>query len=176
MEKMQVRMIIEILGRPPSNVSEAIHGLIKRLEGEKGVRVLEQTIHEPVKAKDTKDLYTTFCELTAEMDSLQVFFSIIFAYMPSNIEIIYPETVELRNEDVTLAANAIVQRLHSYDAIAKRLVVERETIARKLFEVAPHLFRKKGEQPGQPAPLVVQDSGKKPEKQKRKSGKKGKKK
>jgi hypothetical protein len=168
MEKMQVRIIIEILGRPPSNVTEAMNGLVKRLGTEKGVTIQEQTIHPPVKVKDSKDLYTTFAEITLEMDSLPVFFSIVFAYMPSHIELIHPETLELRNEDLTAAANAIVMRLHSYDEIAKRLIVDRENLAKKLYEYAPHLFKKKEGQQGQTqpaAPVVVQE-------QKKKSGKK----
>ena len=186
---MQVRMIIEILGRPASNVTEAISGLLKRLEGEKGVKIQEQTIHEPVVVKDAKDLFTTFAELIVEMDSMQVFFSIAFAYMPSHIEIISPETFEMRNEDLTTAANAIVLRLHEYDSIAKRLVVDRENLVRKLFELAPHLFKKSDGQPLDPqASQSQQQSGQsleaqvspvdsvKPKKEKKKSVKKTKKK
>ena len=181
---MQVRMIIEILGRPIGNVTEAITGLVKRLETEKGVKIQEQTIHEPVVVKDAKELFTTFAELIVEMDSMRVFFSIVFAYMPSHIEIINPENFEMRNEDLTTAANAIVQRLHEYDAIAKRLVVDRENLVRKLFELAPHLFKKSDGQPlapGQPqeasvSQAVSQDNSVKAKPAKKKTVKKTKKK
>ncbi len=141
MEKIQVHFILEILGRPPSNIVTALNGLIEKIGQEKGVRILEKIVHEPVHVKDSKDLYTTFAELTLEFDSFENYFGALFAYMPSNTEIIKPEKIEMRNDYLNFLANRLLLRLHDYDAITKNMIMERDVAIQKLREVAPHLFK-----------------------------------
>ncbi len=142
MEKIQVHLIIEVLGRPAENVTRALQGLLEKISSEKGVRILEKKINTPVLAKDSQDLFTSFMELSLELDSIENYFGILFAYMPSNIEIISPERISLSNVDLTHIANQLTSRLHNYDAIVKNVVFERDIYAKKLKEVAPHLFKK----------------------------------
>ena len=141
MEKLHVGIILEILGRPKENLISALEGLINKLGAEPGVKVLRQTIHEPVLAKDSKDLFTSFAEVTLELDSLSNYFGILFAYMPANIELISPERITLPNDELNLLANRLAARLHDYDAITKKAVVERDFLIKKLREAAPHLFK-----------------------------------
>jgi hypothetical protein len=130
--EFQARLILEIIGRPASNLTEALNAIADRLSKEKGVKLLERKVHPPVDVKDVKDLYTTFAELLIECDSMSTFFSIIFAYMPANIEIIKPDEITLRNSDITGMANKIIQRVHYYDAIARRLMVDNQNMKKQL--------------------------------------------
>ena len=142
MEKIQAHMILEILGRPKEYIHESLNNLIKvKIANEKEVKIIEQTLHEPVPVKDSKDLFTTFAELTIELDSLEAYIEIMFRYMPANMEIIYPEKIVLKNEDMNVLANRLTQRLHDYDAIVKNSLMEKEILAKKLKEIAPHLFQ-----------------------------------
>lgn len=143
MEKLKVNIVLEILGRPPENVKEALNTLIVKLGAEKGVKVIEKIYHDPVEVKDSKDLYTAFAEVSLELDSLDNYFLTIFSYMPSHIEVVSPENIELSNSYLNELANQITLRLHNYDAIAKKIIFERDILLRKLQEVAPHLFKKK---------------------------------
>jgi len=146
MEKIQARFIIEILGRPIENVKTALVQLMEKLSKEKGVKVLEKTIHEPHALENSKDLFTSFAEISAEFDSIANYITVIFGYMPSHIEIIQPEEFVIRNADLNEMANIIIQRLHSYDAIVKGVINERAALAGKLKEVAPHLFKKESQE------------------------------
>jgi hypothetical protein len=159
MSKIQSRTIIEILGRPPEHLVESLNLLVDKLAKEKGIKILEKKIFEPVAVKDSKDLFTSFVELTLELDTIEDYFTVIFGYMPSNMEIINPETVNISNIDLTLLGNKIIHRLHEYDAIAKNMLAEREMLVQKLKEHAPQLFQ-------QPA---VQEIPNKSEKKKSKS-------
>lgn len=143
MEKIQAHLVIEILGKPKENVSEAMTNLVNKLATEKGVAIIEKTIHEPVPVKDTRELFTTFTELLVEFDSVSTYLLISFAYLPSNIEIISPEKVTITNNDLAYLGNKIMQRVHEYDAVVKNVLMERDMLTRKLYEVAPHLFKKK---------------------------------
>ena len=136
MTKMHVRMIIEIMGKPASNVKEALAGLIDKLGKEKGVKILDRKIHEPVPIEENKEFFTTFSEIEAEFESVANYLGIIFAYMPSNIEIISPENLDLKNVDLTELGNRLIDRLHGYDAIAKRLVFERNALINQLNALA----------------------------------------
>ena len=141
MEKLQVQLILEILGRPKEHLKTALETLINKIDSEKGVKIIDKTIHEPVPVKDTQDLFTSFAELTAELDSIGNYFGILFAYMPSNIELINPERIELDNAELNALANQLVRRLHNYDAITKKMIADREVLLRKLAEAAPELFK-----------------------------------
>ncbi len=142
MEKIQASLIIEILGRPPEHVKESLATLVTKLGSEKGVKILNKQIHPPVPVKDSKDLFTTFAEIDLELDTLANYFGVLFAYMPSHIEITSPEKLAISNIDLNELANVLVQRLHNYDAIAKQIITERDILLNKLKEVAPYLFKK----------------------------------
>src|SRR3989344_2696709 len=101
MSKMQVNMVIEIMGRPIEHVAESLKQLVEKMANEKGVTVLERIYHDPIKVEKSEDLFTTFAEITAEFDSLNNYFGIIFAYLPSHNEIINPEKINMSNYDLT---------------------------------------------------------------------------
>ena|SRR3989344_2490396 len=141
MDKIQALLVIEILGRPPEHIKEALNTLVVKLGSEKGVRITNKNYYDPVPAKDSDSLFTTFAEIEVEFDSIENYFGILFAYMPSHVEVIYPEKITLTNSHLNEFANILVRRLHDYDAIAKKLVFERDVMMEKLKEVAPNLFK-----------------------------------
>lgn len=141
-EKLQAQIILEILGRPPEHVTEALKLLVKNLGAEKGVRVISSKIHKPKPVENTKDLFTAFADVMLELDALENYFGILFGYMPSHIELIEPQSVTLTNFYLNDLANKLISRLHSYDAIVKKVSVDRELLLSKLKEIAPHLFQK----------------------------------
>ena len=139
---MEVTFILEILGRPPEHITEALQTLITRIGSEKGVRIINKHINEPLQVKDSQDLFTSFAELELEVDSLYILFGLIFAYMPAHVEVTKPEKLALSNYDLNDVMNKLAQRLHDYDAITKNAIIQKESVLRKLYEVAPHLFKK----------------------------------
>ncbi len=171
MDKLQATMVLEILGRPAEHIKNALSSLVERLGSEKGVKVTEKMIHEPVDVKESKDLYTTFAEVSVELDSLANYFGILFAYMPAHIEIIYPTNFKLSNAEFNELGNKLLARLHEYDAITKKSIYERNFVMKKLKEIAPNLF-KKLEQSPQGAIKAESTEKKKPIKKAKKSKKK----
>lgn len=135
MTKININMILEILGRPPENVENALKLLVEKMQKEKGVEILSHTLHPPVKVKESENLYTSFVEINAELESIDLLFGLIFSYMPSNIELNNPEKIELTNNGFNDLANKIVSRLHEYEALTKNALVERQILLRKLNEL-----------------------------------------
>lgn len=141
MVKVQASIVLEILGRPAEHIKSALDGLMEKLGSEKGVKIIDKIAHEPILAQDSKDLFTTFAEITLELDSLTHYLGILFAYMPAHTELIYPEKINFTNSEVNELANKLIMRLHEYDALTKKALVERDIIIKKLQEIAPHLFQ-----------------------------------
>lgn len=147
MEKILASLMIEILGKPPEYVKESLQSLVTRMGSEKGVKVVNKVYHEPILVEGSKELYTTFAEIEAEFDTLAHYFMVLFTYMPSHVEIIQPEKIEVSNSHLNELSNAITQRLHGYDAVAKNMIMEKNLLTKKLKEVAPHLFEQPAEKP-----------------------------
>ncbi len=134
MEKLQVSMILEILGRPKEHLTASLNELIERLGKEEGVKVKESTVHDPVSVKDSESLFTTFSEIFLELDSIESYFEIMFRYMPSHIELINPEEISLQNSDLNQLASKLMLRLHDYDALAKKALMENDILLKRLGE------------------------------------------
>ncbi len=158
MKEVQARLILEILGRPPEHIKQGLKMLIDKLEKEEGVKINEKKTHEPVPVKDSKDLYTSFAELTISCDSLNHLLNVMFLYMPANVEIIEPEIAEVINTELNASLNYMLQRLHQYDAVTKNTLAERNFLIKKLYEVAPQMFKK------ELAPFMQSDADKKEDK------------
>jgi len=140
--KIVATFILEILGRPPEYLKESLEDIIKKIDASEGVCVLKKTFHEPKlieeedqkKVDKEKQLYATFAEVEVEFDKLEHLLGIVFNYMPSNIEVISPESFIFSNSYVGELFTGIMLRLHRYDEIAKKLVNDNTILSSKLQE------------------------------------------
>jgi hypothetical protein len=167
MPKLKASLILEILGRPESHVKEGLQTIVMKLGAEKGITILEKTIHETKPLEEAPGMFTTFAEILVELDGLENYFAILFAYMPAHIELIEPENISLPNAGLNELANKLLARLHEYDAVVKKSTTERDILLEKLREVAPQLFKQE-----QKAMEEINNPKKKPAKKKKKSSKK----
>ena len=99
--QIQAMMILEILGKPKDHVLESLKALVDRLETEEGVKILNKDFHDPISVENSKELFTTFAEVDIQFDTLEHYISIMFGYMPSNVQIISPENLSLSNFSVS---------------------------------------------------------------------------
>lgn len=123
-EKIRASFIIEILGRPPEHIEEALKGLIEKLGEEKGIKIVEKNFNKAKQIDNEKDLFTAFVNIEAEFENFSSLLFVVFNYMPSHFEIISPEEFKVHNLDMnTLVTNTIL-RLHKYDEIAKKMTMD----------------------------------------------------
>jgi len=139
---IQVQFVIEILGRPPEHIEEALKTVALKIDAEPGVSVLEKAFNEPKLIEGSKDMYTAFAEVVLEVDKMGTLFHLLFTYMPAHVEVITPEKSEMSNAEINDLANRIMQRLHDYDALAKKFMNDRQLLLKQLYEHAPQLFTK----------------------------------
>ena len=130
--KIRAVMMIEIIGRPPEHLTEALTKIIEQLDNEKGVSVVEKKIHEPVLMKNQENFYTSFAEVEVEVEEVLQIAGLMFKYMPGHIEIIHPESFTLKNSSFNDILNELTRRLHGYDEIARVLQIEKGVLEKKL--------------------------------------------
>jgi len=133
-EKILAEFIIEILGRPADYVEKALKEIIDRMGSEKGIEIKNKRIRAPKKLEN-RELFTAFAEVEAEFDNLGILFSIVFAYMPSNVEIIKPVDFRVSNSEISGMVSEIIRKLHKYDEVAKRIFLEKSILEAKLEEL-----------------------------------------
>ena len=136
---IRAMMIIEVIGKPPEHLVETVENIIKKIDEEKGINIVEKTVYEPkkleIKQENAQELFTTFAEIEAEFDNLEAIIMLVFNYMPSNLEIISPESFILKNDYLSEIMTGIVIRLHKYDEIAKQTLMDKEILMKKVKEL-----------------------------------------
>lgn len=133
--EIEAIMILEVLGKPKEHLAEALGELIDKIGNEKGVFLISKKIHEPKLVKDQKDLYTTYAEVEIKVEKSILLASLMFKYMPSNIDIISPENITLTNNDFADILSEVTRRLHSYDEIARVIQMEKQMLEKKVKEL-----------------------------------------
>ncbi len=126
------KFILEILGRPAEHLTVSLNELIDKMGSEKGISVISKEVHKPKAVEKTNNLWTAFADIELEFETLQHFFNAVIMYMPAHVEIVNPDSVKLNAFELNELSNFVVSRLHNYDAVAKKLMGEREILISKL--------------------------------------------
>lgn len=134
-QKILATILLEVLGAPKDHLKKVLEDLIKKMSEEKGIGVKKQFINEPTPLEENKNFYTTFAEVEVEVESLIEIMAITFKYMPSHIEIVSPEKLNVDNNFLNEFLNEIARRLHAYDEVARILQNERAIMEKQIKEL-----------------------------------------
>jgi hypothetical protein len=141
-EVVKALFVLDVIGKPPEHLTKTLGEIIKKISEERGVKVVNKKINEPILMKDQKDFYTTFAEIEVEVETISHLAMLMFKYPPAHIEVISPELVELTNNGWSDILSEIARRLHQYDEIAKVLQVQNIKMQRKLKELGVDVEKK----------------------------------
>lgn len=137
-------IIIEIAGRPPAYIREAMEVVLKGISKEKDIEIIGKKVHKPKeveifkqkpKPKDAKSLFSTFAEVELLVKGLGRLMGFVFDFMPSSIEITEPTYFRLDLNDANNILNDLASRLHQYDASLKRFSMENTILKKQLEEL-----------------------------------------
>ena len=115
---IMVRTILEILGKPQKHIEQTIADVIKNVKRRKGTWLLEQHISE---AKKIEGLWSIFTELDIHFRSFKELSQFCFDLMPSSVEIMEPESLDLHGSALTALLNDLLAGLHNLDMNFKNL-------------------------------------------------------
>jgi len=137
-EKILCRAIVEVVGKPKEHVENAIKTVIDAAKEIKGLKIVKSDIEETKSLKDEKlskteekvqkaaggELFSTFAEIEFNASSVDVIASFCFDFLPSSLEIIEPENIELNIQEVSKLMNDLLSKIHNADIAVKRLNFE----------------------------------------------------
>ena len=134
--------VVEIMGRPPEYISDAMKLVLKGFSKEKGVEVIRHKIHKPKKVflKDKKqdkkqkmqELFSTFSEIEFLVENMGRLIELTFDFMPSSVEILEPQILKLEMNAARNIINDIATKLHKNDAIVKTLYAQNLNLKKEL--------------------------------------------
>ena len=133
-ENIRAMLILDIIGRPAQYLIESLEKLIAEMKNEKGTKVIDSRIREPVTMKESKEFFTTFSEIEVKTEDMMYLAILMFKYMPAHVEIISPEKITLTNNEFSEILSELTRRLHSYDEVARVIQAERVVLLKKLQE------------------------------------------
>lgn len=122
--------IIEMAGRPAEHVEKTLKDFVDFFTKQKGIDIINKVFHEP---HPVENLFSCFVEIEFIAENLSKLLNLIFEFMPSSVEIIEPEHLKVNIADANAFVNDLTTRLHHYDAIAKKVQIEK-LITQKQFE------------------------------------------
>ena len=142
-DKIRALFIYEILGKPPEHIRITLEQLIDRIGENRGINVISRKVHKPhplneEKKKNIKieqEIYSTFAEVELIIDNLSLLFAVVLNTLPSNIEILEPGELRLKNFDLSSVLSELAIKLHKYDEVAKALIFEKNYLTKKINEL-----------------------------------------
>ena len=126
---LQIRTIIELAGKPKEHIESTLKLFLEKIKKEENMHIISEHI-EPTEEKE--GIFSTFAELEILCKDLITIAGFCFDYMPSSIEIIKPESLKLEAHHLAEVFNELQAKLHTVDALAKRLTSENQMLKRNL--------------------------------------------
>ena len=80
--------------------------------------------HKEFDVKQVKQFWSTYSEFEIKFGELRDVMEFCFKFMPSSIEIIYPENISLDSMEFNALLNDILGRQHENDMMIKNAVVQ----------------------------------------------------
>lgn len=133
---LHCRLIIEVLGKPKEHVEESLKTYLDAIKKEAGENFFKSEVMEAQKTgeavQDGVEYYTSFAELEVLFKDIQSLAGFCFDYMPSSVEIIKPDSLVLRNVDISNIMNDLQAKTHVVDGIVKSLKSENQFLRRNM--------------------------------------------
>jgi hypothetical protein len=106
---LQVRAIVEVVGKPKKYVEDSIQDHLKKMKKNKNLLLISEDV-EKTEKKD--NFFSTFAEVEFLIKDSKELMYFCFDYMPSSIEVIEPERITMKNRDLADFMNDLQSRLH----------------------------------------------------------------
>ena len=128
MEKITINSMVEIVGTPKKHIEDTMQNVVKLIKENKKFELINQKIAEPKQitvpgAEQIKDVWSTYGEFEINFEKLEDIEKFCLDFMPSSIEILKPEKLQLPSAELEDFINDILQKLHQYDMVLKKITL-----------------------------------------------------
>lgn len=136
--QIMIRAVLEVLGKPEKHVEDTLNSLIKQMRETKSFEVIKVDISE---SKEIEGLYSQFAEVEFWGQNINVLSGFCLDYMPSSIEVMEPEQLNIKAHDVMGFLNDFLAKLHNVDMFAKNLNQQNHILSENLKHLTRNIMR-----------------------------------
>jgi len=134
---IKARCIVEILGAPKEFVVKKLREHVDELK-ENGLEIELEKYEEP---KQQDKLFAHFVELQVAFKDVQELIDFCFDSMPSSIEVISPEKVELPMDYFEQVMNDFQAKLHHTDMLLKTMQAQKQVLDRNAINTFQNFIK-----------------------------------
>src|SRR3989344_4341627 len=124
-KKILFRAIVEVLGKPKEHVDSTLKGYLQKLKENSHYQIVNEELAE-LKQHEDSELWMAFAEIEIKTAGVTEIIDFCFDYMPSLIEIVEPEELQLDSLAISSFLNDMQAKLHGVDMIAKQMKMENQ--------------------------------------------------
>jgi hypothetical protein len=119
------KVIVEVAGRPKEHVENSLKIVLDNIKKEKGIKAQKMKIFKP---KEVDNYFSSFAELELEFEDPAYLVGMCFDYLPSSVEIIKPEELNIDSRDMSGLLNDLLAKLHSASMAVTQMSAENENL------------------------------------------------
>ncbi len=125
--QLLVRTIIEMLGGPKEHIEETMEAYVEEMGKNADYEIVkkyiskaeEQEGSEKLKESKGKKLYSLYVEMEIWFKNVDKIIAFCFDSLPSSVEILEPETLTIKNNELSGLLNDLQAKLHKLDMALK---------------------------------------------------------
>ena len=127
--KLSIRAIIEVLGFPQAHVDEVMKKVVEKLKGEEGIKVIKEDVSPAEVVK--QEMFSSFVDVEVEIDGLEKLNYFCFHYLPSSVEVLDVESIDVSGREFTNYLNDMLATVHQYNMMLANLRAENKVLKEK---------------------------------------------
>ncbi|HIJ97505.1 TPA: hypothetical protein H1009_00280 [archaeon] len=142
---IKAKMLIEVAGFPQEHVDHAMKLITEKFAADRtDVRNISKKTNaaKKVESPDVKEFYTGFLEIDAEYEDIIALLHLTLEFLPSHVEIIAPENIQLATTNLTELFTDISGRIHQYESMVRSLKADQEIMEREYNKLIPEEKKK----------------------------------
>jgi hypothetical protein len=122
---LNTKIILEVLGAPKEHIEKTLYAYVEKAKGEQGIDFVNADFAD---TKEEEKLFSKFVEVEFLFKNMSKLIGFCFDYMPSSIEIIDPENLNLSSSDLSMLFNDLQAKLHHIDMTLKQVNIENKNL------------------------------------------------
>jgi len=130
---IQGRFILELVGKPREHIVKTMSLILNKIKENKDIDVISQDLAEAKELEKQKGFFSIFAELDLLLKNWSVLVGFCFDYMPSSVEIVAPEEMKLKINDINNFLNDLQAKLHRLDGAVKQLSMENQFLKKNTY-------------------------------------------
>ena len=126
---LRAAVIFEVIGKPKEHIDKTLRGYIERIKQEKDVLVANEAFDEVQEVKEN-NFFSAVAELEMLFETPEKLNWLCINFSPASIELIEPESITLKQQELTLWVNDMLSRMHQVAMQTKQLNSEHQGLIR----------------------------------------------